>query len=120
MILSGEFTKQDLFKIPIPEKYGGGGLGIKEGSLILEEINVSGGNSQPFHGQYYMTWFLSKFASEKQKNALFPDLGSGKIRMQSMGLTEPDAGSNTPIVNTFATKSNGKYIERLENIHIQD
>ncbi len=105
-----EFTKQGLFKIPIPEKYGGAGLGIRETSLILEEINASGGNSQPFHGQYYMTWLLSKFGNEKQKNALFPDLGNGKIRMQSMGLTEPDAGSNTTMIKTFATKSNDEYI----------
>ncbi|KJE49978.1 MULTISPECIES: acyl-CoA dehydrogenase family protein [Acidiplasma] len=105
-----KFTELGLFNVPIPVEYGGAGLGIREASLILEEINASGGNSQPFHGQYYMSWLLSKFASVEMKKKLFPALGSGKIRMQSMGLTEPDAGSNTPEIKTFAKKDGNNYI----------
>lgn len=104
------FTEMGLFRVPIPQEYGGAGLGIMDASLILEEINASGGNSQPFHGQYYMSWLLSKFASEEIKKRLFMDLGNGKIRMQSMGLTEPDAGSNTPKIKTFAVKDGNNYI----------
>ena len=104
------FTEMGLFKIPIPQEYGGAGLGIREACLILEEINASGGNSQPFHGQYYMSWLLSKFANDEIKKKLFVDLGNGKIRMQSMGLTEPDAGSNTPKITTFAVKEKNDYI----------
>ena len=105
-----EFTKMGLFKVPVPEEYDGAGLGITDAPLILEEINAYGGNSQPFHGQYYMSWLISKFGTEDQKRRLFKDLGNGKIRMQSMGLTEPDAGSNTPKISTFAEKHGDKYI----------
>ena len=105
-----KFTELGLFKVPIPDQYGGAGLSIREASLILEEINASGGNSQPFHGQYYMSWLLSKFATDGMKKRLFPALGDGKIRMQSMGLTEPDAGSNTHKIKTFAKKDGNNYI----------
>lgn len=105
-----KFTENGFFNVPIPGEYGGAGLGIREASLILEEINASGGNSQPFHGQYYMSWLLSKFADTEMKEKLFPGLGDGKIRMQSMGLTEPDAGSNTPKIKTFAKKDGNNYI----------
>ena len=105
-----KFTENGFFNVPIPAEYGGAGLGIREASLILEEINASGGNSQPFHGQYYMSWLLSKFADTEMKKKLFHGLGDGKIRMQSMGLTEPDAGSNTPKIKTFAKKDGNNYI----------
>ena len=46
-----ELTKAGYLAALIPEAYGGGGLGILEGGLILEEVNHSGGNAAACHAQ---------------------------------------------------------------------
>lgn len=108
--LVDELGKSGFMGIPISEEYGGAGLGIKEASMILEEINASGGNAQPFHGQYYLSWIMSKFAKESIKREYMPKLARGEIRMQSMALTEPEAGSETAKIKTFAKKEGDKYV----------
>jgi acyl-CoA dehydrogenase len=104
------FGKAGFMGVPIPEEYGGAGLGIKEASLILEEINAKGGNAQPFHGQYYLSWLVSGFAKESVKEKYLPKLAKGDLRMQSMALTEAEAGSETTKIKTFAEKKGDKYI----------
>ena len=49
----------------IPEEYGGMGLGLTEASVILEEINRSGGNAQPAHAQVYTMGTLLRHGSEE-------------------------------------------------------
>lgn len=105
-----EFGKNGFMGIPIPQEYGGTGLGITEASMILEEINARGGNAQPFHGQYYLSWIVARFAKETIKKEYLPKLAKGEIRMQSMALTEPEAGSETPKIKTFARKEGDKFI----------
>lgn len=56
----------------IPEVYGGSGLGIREASLILEEVNHSGGNAAACHAQMYIMGTLLRHGSEEQKNDTFP------------------------------------------------
>jgi acyl-CoA dehydrogenase len=94
----------------IPEKYGGLGLGVMEGSLILEEINRAGCNAAASHAQMYIMGTLLRHASEEQKEAYLPDIASGKTRLQAFGVTEPDAGTDTTRITTRAEREGTKYI----------
>lgn len=113
-----EFEGAGLTALPVPEEYGGAGLGIREASLVLEEINAHGGNCQPFHGQYYLSFMISKFASSMLKKQYLPSLAKGKLRMQTFALTESEAGSESTRIKTFAEKKNGMYIVRGHKIYI--
>src|SRR5450830_1845431 len=68
----------------IPQEYGGSGLGLAEASVIMEEINRSGGNSGACHGQMYNMGTLLRHGSDLQKQTYLPDIASGKLRLQSM------------------------------------
>lgn len=94
----------------IPETYGGSGLGVLEGCLILQEINRSGGNAAACHAQMYTMASLLKHGSEEQKRRYLPRIADGSLRLQAFGVTEPDAGSNTLKLKTFAKKINGGYV----------
>lgn len=113
-----EISKLGLSSIPIPKEYGGPSLGLREASLVLEEINAGGGNAQPFHGQYYMLFMLSRFASDELKKEYLPKIADSKLRLQSFALTEPESGSDTTKIKTFARKSNDKYIINGHKIFI--
>src|SRR5438445_590051 len=79
----------------IPTEYGGAGLGIVEACIVLEEINASGGNGAPCHAQMYTMGALLRHGSESQKRRYLPDIAAGRLRLQSMAGTEPEAGSDT-------------------------
>src|SRR5262249_21152392 len=72
----------------IPNEYGGSGLGVSEASVIMEEINRSGGNAGACHGQMYNMSTLVRHGSSAQKAAYLPKIASGELRLQSMGVTE--------------------------------
>lgn len=105
-----EIQSLGLASIPIPNEYGGPGLGAREASLVLEEINASGGNAQHFHGQYYLLFLISKCASQELKEKYLPAIAKGSLSLQSLGLTEPEAGSESTKIKTFARKDGGDYI----------
>lgn len=94
----------------IPEEFGGSGLGITEASIILEEINHSGGNSGPCHAQMYIMGTLLRHGSEEQKRNYLPKIASGELRLQSFGVTEPSVGTDTTKIKTTATKKGNHYI----------
>jgi len=94
----------------IPEQYGGSGLSMKEASVILEEINRSGGNSAACHAQMYIMGSLLRHGSEEQKRKYLPKIAKGEIRLQAFGVTEPDAGSDTTHIRTFAKKDGDFYV----------
>ena len=71
----------------IPEEYGGSGLGLTEASVIMEEINRAGGNSGACHGQMYNMGTLLRHGSDAQKALYLPQIASGALRLQSMGVT---------------------------------
>lgn len=102
----------------IPEQYGGMGLGVMDGSLILEEINRSGCNAAASHAQMYIMGTLLRHGSEEQKEAYLPGIASGKIRLQAFGVTEPDAGTDTTSITTRAVKKGGKYIVNGRKVFI--
>ena len=84
----------------IPEEYGGLGLDIGRGLVILEEINRSGGNAQPAHAQVYTMGTLLRHGSDAQKAEYLPSIASGELRLQAFGVTEPEAGTDTTSLRT--------------------
>ncbi len=94
----------------IPEEYGGSGLGIGAASVILEEICASGGNAGACHAQMYTMGTLLRHGSEQQKAEFLPKIASGELRLQAFGVTEPDAGSDTTKIKTFARRSEDGYV----------
>jgi acyl-CoA dehydrogenase len=94
----------------IPEEYGGGGLGIVEAAIILGEINRSGGTGAACHAQMYTMGALLRHGSEEQKRRYLPQIASGAVRLQAFGVTEPDAGSDTTQITTFARRTDRGYV----------
>ncbi len=102
----------------IPEEYGGMGLGISATTVILEEINRSGGNAQPAHAQVYTMGTLLRHGSEEQKKEYLPRIASGEIRLQAFGVTEPDAGTDTTSLSTTAIRRGDRYVINGRKIYI--
>src|SRR5471030_1874134 len=95
-------TKAGWLAALIPQEYGGSGLGLTEASVIMEEINRSGGNAGACHGQMYNMGTLLRHGSEAQKRQWLPPIAAGKLRLQSMAVTEPSTGSDTTQLSTSA------------------
>lgn len=102
----------------IPQEYGGSGLTMAEASVIMEEINRSGGNSGACHGQMYVMNAIVRSGSEKQKRELLPRIASGDLRIQSMGVTEPTTGSDTTKLKTTAIRKDGRWVINGQKVGI--
>lgn len=100
----------------IPEEYGGAGLGVYEASIILEEVNRSGGNSGACHAQMYVMGTLLRHGSAAQKRAYLPKIASGELRLQAFGVTEPNTGSDTTKLRTTAVRHGDRYIVNGEKV----
>ena len=85
---------------PDPAEYGGLGLSLTDASIILEEVNRSGGNAGPSHAQMYMMGTLLRHGSEAQKREYLPRIARGEMRLQAFGVTEPEAGTDTTAITT--------------------
>ncbi|MFN3746681.1 MAG: acyl-CoA dehydrogenase family protein [Hyphomicrobiaceae bacterium] len=94
--------------VALPEAYGGSGLGMVEMALIIEQLAAAGGGSTV--GQLFMInpifggVSVSRFGSEAMRRELLPKIISGEINC-CMALTEPDAGSNSLEIKTFAARA---------------
>lgn len=102
----------------IPEEYGGTGLGITEASIILEEINRSGGVATACHAQMYTMGTLLRHGSEEQKKRYLPKIATGELRLQAFGVTEPDAGSESTRIQTTAVRRGDRYLIHGQKIFI--
>nr|WP_314623289.1 acyl-CoA dehydrogenase family protein [uncultured Noviherbaspirillum sp.] len=102
----------------IPQEYGGSGLGLTEASVIMEEINRSGGNSGACHGQMYNMGTVLRHGSEQQKQYYLPKIASGELRLQSMAVTEPSTGTDTTKLKTTAVKKGDKYVVNGQKVWI--
>lgn len=115
-------TELGWLSILIPEEYGGGGLGVMEAGIVLEEIHRTGANANACHAQMYTMGTLLRHGSPAQKQEYLPRIASGELRLQAFGVTEPDAGSDTTRIRTKAVRRgddwviNGQktYISRIE------
>jgi acyl-CoA dehydrogenase len=94
----------------IPEQYGGAGLPIRAGCVILEEIHASGCSAAPCRAQMYMMGTLLRHGSEAQKQRYLPGIASGDIRFQAFGVTEPTTGSDTTQLKTRAVRDGSHYV----------
>ncbi len=102
----------------IPQAYGGSGLGLTEASVIMEEINRSGGNAGVCHGQMYNMGTLLRHGSEQQKRVYLPRIASGELRLQSMGVTEPTTGTDTTRIKTTAERRGDRYVINGQKVWI--
>ena len=102
----------------IPEEYGGLGMDLTQASIILEEINRSGGNAQPAHAQVYTMGTLLRHGSEEQKGEYLPKIASGESRLQAFGVTEPEAGTDTTQLTTTAVRDGDHYVINGRKIYI--
>ncbi|MBX3638829.1 MAG: acyl-CoA/acyl-ACP dehydrogenase [Rubrivivax sp.] len=97
-------TKAGWLAALIPPQYGGAGLGLAEASVVMEEINRSGGNAGACHGQMYNMGTLLRHGSAEMKARWLPPIARGELRLQSMAVTEPGAGTDTTQIRTTAQR----------------
>jgi acyl-CoA dehydrogenase len=102
----------------IPNQYGGSGLGITEASIILEEVNRSGGNATTAHAQMYVMGTLLRHGSDEQKARYLPRIASGELRLQAFAVTEPNAGSETTHIETTAVRHGDCYLVNGQKVFI--
>ena len=102
----------------IPEEYGGTGLGLTAATVIMEEINRSGGNAGAVHGQMYNMGTLLRHGSPAQKQKYLPAIAAGKLRIQSMAVTEPTTGTDTTKIKTTAVKRGDRYVVNGQKVWI--
>lgn len=111
-------TREGWMAALIPEEYGGSGLGLAEASVIMEEINRTGGNSGACHGQMYNMNTLVRHGSEAQRQRILPKLATGELRLQSMGVTEPTTGTDTTQLKTTAVKKGDRWVVNGQKVWI--
>ncbi len=111
-------TKAGWLAAMIPTEYGGSGLGVTEASVIMEEINLSGGNAGACHGQMYNMGTLLRHGSTEQKALYLPKIASGEWRLQSMAVTEPGTGTDTTQLKTTAVRRGDRYVVNGQKVWI--
>jgi acyl-CoA dehydrogenase len=103
-----EMAKGGWIGIAIPEAYGGGGQGITEASLVLEEVAASGAcmnGASAIHLSIFGMHPVVLHGSEELKQRVLPPVASGELHV-AFGVTEPDAGLDTTSISTRAVRDN--------------
>ena len=111
-------TRDGFLSILIPEMYGGSGMGLGAATAVLEEINRSGCNAGACHAQMYTMGTLLKHGSAEQKSKYLPKVASGELSLQTFGVTEPNSGTDTTRITTFARRDGNRYIVNGQKIWI--
>jgi len=97
--------------IAIPAEYGGGGAGITEASIILEEVAASGAcmnGASAVHLSIFGMHPVIRHGSEELKRRYLPQVASGDLHV-AFGVTEPDAGLDTTAIRTRAIRDGDGY-----------
>src|SRR6476646_8638168 len=108
--LWSEAAKLGYLGVNLPEEYGGGGGGIAELSLVLEELGAAGCPllmmvvSPAICGTV-----ITRFGTPEQKDRWLPGLADGSITM-AFAITEPDAGSNSHEISTVARRDGDEWV----------
>jgi acyl-CoA dehydrogenase len=105
-----ELTQAGYLGALIPPEYGGAGLPIADGALILETIHANGGSASAVHAQMYIMGTVLRHGSGAQKQKYLPKIATGELRLQAFGVTEPDAGSDTTQLKTTAIRQGDRYV----------
>ena len=98
--------------IAIPEEYGGAGKGLQEAAIILEEVAASGAamnGATPVHLSIFGMHPVVKHGSNDMCEKYLPAVAEGKLHV-AFGVTEPNAGSDTTSIETFARLQDDHYI----------
>ncbi|MFI1032083.1 acyl-CoA dehydrogenase family protein [Streptomyces sp. NPDC020951] len=99
-----EAAKLGYIGVNLPEAYGGGGGGITELCLVLEELGAAGNPLlMMIVSPAICGTVISRFGTEAQKQEWLPALADGS-RLMAFGITEPDAGSNSHRITTTARR----------------
>jgi alkylation response protein AidB-like acyl-CoA dehydrogenase len=105
-----ELASADMFRIFVPEKYGGLGGGCFEMALVVEELSrICAAVGVSYAASALGSYILMSFGSEAQKQKYLPDIASG-ARLAAFGLTESTAGSDAGGIKTTAEKVAGGYL----------
>ncbi|WP_018598708.1 acyl-CoA dehydrogenase family protein [Mycobacterium sp. 155] len=116
--LWSEAGKLGFIGVNLPEEYGGGGAGMYELSLVMEEMSAAGSAllmmvvSPAINGT-----IISKFGTDEQKRRWIPGIADGSITM-AFAITEPDAGSNSHRITTTARRDGSDWILRGQKTFI--
>ncbi|MBD8022739.1 acyl-CoA dehydrogenase family protein [Microbacterium gallinarum] len=102
----------------IPEEYGGGGADIRDAAVVLEQIERNGCHAGAARAGMYTMGAILRHGSPEQKEYWLPKIASGELRLQSFGVTEPDAGSDTTRIKTFAVREGDEYVVNGNKIFI--
>jgi alkylation response protein AidB-like acyl-CoA dehydrogenase len=113
-----ELTRAGYLGALIPQEYGGAGLPIIDGALILQTIHEYGGNAAACHAQMYIMGTVLRHGSEAQKKQYLPRIATGDLRLQAFGVTEPNAGSDTLMLQTTAIREGDRYIVNGQKMFI--
>lgn len=100
--------------IAIPEQYGGGGRGITEASIVLEEVAASGAamnGCSAIHLSIFGMNPVVRFGTEEMKRKYLPAVATGDLHV-AFGVTEPDAGTDTTNIATRAVRDGDNYVVR--------
>ena len=100
--------------IAMPEAYGGAGKGIQEAAIVLEEIAASGAamnGATPVHLSIFGMHPVVKHGSEAMRQKYLPAVAKGELHV-AFGVTEPNAGSDTTSIETFARREGDHYVVR--------
>src|SRR5215213_258777 len=111
-------TEEGYLAALIPEEYGGMGLDLSAGCVILEEVNRSGANAGPAHAQMYTMGTLLRHGSEVQKRENLPKIARGDLRLQAFAVTEPEPGTDTTSIRTTAKREGDHYVVNGRKIYI--
>lgn len=98
--------------IAIPEEFGGGGQGITEASIMLEEIAASGAamnGCSAVHLSVFGMEPVRKYGSPELAAEVLPRVASGDLHV-AFGVTEPDAGTDTTQIRTRAVRDGDEYV----------
>jgi len=105
-----EFFELGYAGLMVPEEYGGAGYGLQEVSLVVEEINAMGGTAYHVRAVYYPMNILVRYGSMAMKEKYLPRVAKGELRLLAFAVTEPEAGSDTPRISTYAKRVGNKYV----------
>jgi acyl-CoA dehydrogenase len=103
-------TDEGWLAVLIPEEYGGGGGTISDAAVIMETLERAGCSTSAAHAQMYTMGTVLRHGNEEQKQRYLPRIAAGELRLQSFGVTEPDAGSDTTRIRTFARREGDEYV----------
>jgi acyl-CoA dehydrogenase len=108
----GEMARGGWIGIAIPEEYGGGGQGITEASIVLEEVAASGAcmnGASAIHLSIFGMHPVVLHGSEELKRRHLPRVADGELHI-AFGVTEPDAGLDTTSISTRAVRDGDRYV----------